>query len=422
VAYPSSSAIFNFYESVARSRPSLFRRARPALIVLLLSTAAWLLVGFVSFAHTLWIGFGDASIAAHISLIEWGPWIVLSPVVMLFAIWLPITEANWKWAIPAHIVASLGVAFAINGITMAIRMPGPRQTIMNLTTPEGPERRPSAPGKAFGVGHRTIRGGAILVGFAPPRDGAPPPGRPPISSLMLFNARLTLPIYWLIVVGVLAWRHHRVALEREGRAVRAEREAVRARLAALQAQMQPHFLFNSLNAIAAFITRRPTAAEDMVCALSTLLRSVLRMSERPEIPLREELEFARGYLAVHSIRFEDALRVSWQIEPKTNEALVPTLLLQPLIENALEHGLRGAAGEIEIRVDARNQRLVLSVTDRVDEKPSANGLAHNGTCLGLRNTHERLQTLFGADYRLDLVELPNGARAEIELPLRSSVA
>jgi hypothetical protein len=341
---------------------------------------------------------------------------------MLFATRVPITGANWKWAIPAHVVASLGVAVAINAMTTAIRMPGPRQTIMRMSTPDGLNRRPPIPGQASGFGPRTIRGGAILLGVGPQRDGLGPPGRPPTFSILLLNARLTLPIYWLIVVGVLAWRHHRVALEREGRAVRAEREAVRARLAALQAQMQPHFLFNSLNAIAAFITRRPAAAEEMVCALSTLLRSVLRMSERPEIPLREELEFARGFLAVHSIRFEDALRVSWQVEPKTSEALVPTLLLQPLIENALEHGLRGAAGEIEIRVETRNQRLVLSVTDRVDEPPSPSSPAHQGTCLGLRNTHERLKTLFGADYRLDLIDLPNGARAEIELPLRPSVA
>lgn len=393
---------------------------RPALVVLLISTAMWLMVGFASFAHTLWIGLGDPNIAARISLIEWGPWVVLSPVVMLFASVVPITGVNWKWAIPVHVVASVGVALAINGITAAIRMPPPQHSIIRFSGPEGPGRG-SEPLIGAG-GPRLIRGGAVALGVGPPRGGGAPPGRPPIASILILNARLTLPIYWLLVMGVLAWRHHRVALEREGRAVRAEREAVRARLAALQAQLQPHFLFNSLNAIAAFITRRPAAAEDMVCALSTLLRSVLRMSESPEIPLREELEFARGYLAVHRIRFEDTLRVSWQIEPTVKDALVPTLLLQPLIENALEHGLRGAAGEIEIRVAAQDQRLVLSVTDRIDDEPAASHPAHEGTCLGLRNTHERLKTLFGADYRLDLIDLPNGARAEIEIPLCFSIA
>jgi LytS/YehU family sensor histidine kinase len=156
----------------------------------------------------------------------------------------------------------------------------------------------------------------------------------------------------------------------------------------------------------------------MVCALSDLLRRILHMSERPEIQLQEELEFAHGYLAVHRIRFEDALRVSWHIDPKANEAIVPTLLLQPLIENALEHGLRGDPGEIAIGAEIHDHRLLLSVTDRADEPLQETSAAHNGTRVGLRNTHERLRTIFGSDYRLDLVVLPDGSRAEIEFPFR----
>jgi hypothetical protein len=395
---------------------------KPALVVLLLSTAAWLLVGLVSFAHTLWFGFGDPHLAARLSLIEWGPWIILSPLVIVFATIVPITGLNWKRSLPLHALASVGVALAINGMTFAGRgaagpritfnRPSPRETAEGPTFVAGPE----------GARLRVNRGGALSFGVGGPPGRLPPPGRAPLSSVLLFNARLTLPIYWLIVVGVLAWRHHRIALEREGRAVRAEREAVRARLSALQAQLQPHFLFNSLNAIAAFIKRRPEAAEDMVCALSNLLRSILHMSERPEIALREEVGFAREFLAVHSIRFEDTLRICWSIEPRANEAVVPTLLLQPIIENALEHGLRGAAGEIAIGAEVRGPRLVLTVTDRADLPATENGHPHAGTRLGLRNTRERLETLFATDYRLDLIDLPEGVRAEIELPFRTASA
>jgi hypothetical protein len=408
-------------------RSSVSRRAKPAIVVLFLSTAVWLSVGLVSVAHTLWFGLGEPEMAVRISLIEWGPWIVLSPLIILFTTIVPITGANWKWALPVHVGASLAVALAIVSMTAGMRTIGPRGKFISPLDTTGAPRmtRPMLEGPDGPTPLSRPRGVSKGTGMHPtmaPREGLPPPEPSPIANIVLINARLTVPIYWLLVVSVLAWRHHRIALEREGRAIRAEREAVRARLAALQSQLQPHFLFNSLNAIAAFITRRPSAAEDMVCALSNLLRSILRMSERPEIPFREELEFARSYLAVNQIRFEDTLRVSWQIEPATNEAMVPTLLLQPLIENALEHGLRGAAGEIAIRAEARGTRLVLSVTDRTDEQSPESSPEHDGTHVGLRNTRERLTTLFGADYRLELKELSDGARAEVEFALRTTAA
>lgn len=410
------------------SRSSGRWRARTVVVVFLLSSVPWLLIGFVSFAHTLWIGLVDASGAARLSIIEWGPWIVLSPLVVLFVSFVPITGANWKWAFPLHCAVSVGVALAIYGLTLGIsrRSLGPsRNDPFTMDSqpapPNGPALTPPGSGgpRLSRVGPVPVRPGMGMGGML--REGAPLPRTAPVTSIMLLNARFTLPIYWLIALAVLAWQHHRIALDGEGRAVRAEREAVRARLAALQAQLQPHFLFNSLNAISAFIRQRPAAAEEMVCALSNLLRSILHMSERPEIPLHEELEFARGYLAVHRIRFEDTLRVSWHIDPNTSQAVVPTLLLQPFIENALEHGLRGAAGEITIGAEARRQRLVLFVTDRADQQPPEGGAVHEGTRTGLRNTRERLQTLFGSNYRLDLINLPDGVRAEIELPLRTTI-
>lgn len=414
---PESSTLTLSGAVVAEARPCGrgARRLKPAALVLLVSTATWVLVGLASFAHSLWFGLGEPEIAARISLIEWGPWIVLSPVVMALAALMPIRATSWKWALPVHVVASVGVALAHHHMTSVLR-PGPR-SVLARSAREEPEPPRATFTKAAAERARPAlsAGGAVPLGAGVPR----PATRAPLNGLVLFNPRLTLPIYWLIVAGVLAWRHHRVALEREGRAIRAEGEATRARLAALQAQLQPHFLFNSLNAIAAFITRRPAAAEEMVCALSDLLRRILRMSDRAEIPLREELEFARGYLAVHRIRFEDTLTVRWEIGAEAGDALVPTLLLQPLIENALEHGLRGAAGEITIGAEIRGARLVLHVTDRAARDPAEGPPAHDSTRLGLRNTRERLTALFGADFRLDLILRPAGARAEIELPRRT---
>lgn len=376
------------------------------LQVVLLSTSLWLVVGLVSFGHTLWLGVGESTAAIRLSLLEWGPWIVVSPLVAVLALAAPITRENWKWTAPVHLALSLGVAVAINAFTLSFA---------RLTPPAaGHHERGSNPRPALVAPAR--------MGFGGPRPTGAPPTRAPLPQAALLNARLTLPIYWLIVVAVHAWRHHRIALDREGRAVRAEREAVRARLAALQAQLQPHFLFNSLNAITAFIRQRPAAAESMVCALSNLLRRILYASERPEIPLPEELAFARDYLAIHRIRFEDTLEIRWELDPAADAAIVPALILQPLIENALEHGLRGAAGEILIRTRVEGARLVLVVVDQAAESAPADYVPPASPRVGLRNTRERLETLFGADYRLDLELLAHGGRAEIHLPFRSAAA
>lgn len=412
-----------------------FQAARRGLLI---STGLWLLVGLFTFAQTWWIGLADPTGAAFLTFLEWGPWIVFSPLVIVFANLVPITGRSWKWSVPLHLAASLGVAIAVNAVTMALSrswMPAPTGVFLHLPPGDAPPPTEHARPRPFGPGGRATGDADRFMGDGPetiaghaPASEAPWPrvgrgGHPsPLSGILLLNARLTLPIYWLIVVGVLAWRHHGIALEREGRALRAERELVHARLAALQSQLQPHFLFNSLNAISAFISQRPAAAEEMVVALSTLLRSVLRMSERTEIPLHEELDFARRYLAVHRIRFEDTLRVSWSIAPDTGTALVPTLLLQPLIENALDHGLRGAAGDLEISAHFRGQSLVLAVTNRSDLLATEPTPARDSTRLGLRNTRQRLETLFGSRYRLELHEVPGGARAEIELPLRARPA
>lgn len=401
---------------------------KPLVRLLLLTTLLWLLVGLATFAQSLWAGLASPRLAAWMSLLEWGPWLVFSPLIIHFALAAPITGRSWRWALPLHLGASLGVALAVNWMTMTasrIWAPQPFGARVTAVRDAGEDGRPVA-GAVVNVG----MGSPAIFHAAVPFEGPLPPEfeppdfimQPPLTVILFMSARLTLPIYGLIVVGAHAWRHHRIALERDGHAVRAERELARARLAALQAQLQPHFLFNSLNAISAFIARRPAAAERMVCALSDLLRAVLHASERTEIPLREELEFARRYLAVHQIRFEETLRIDWRIAPGVGEALVPTLLLQPLIENALEHGLGGSAGDLVIGAELHGDRLRLAVINRSRHAAAPPPAGGSGTRLGLRNTRARLAALFGSDHRLELIELADGARAEVELPLRRSLA
>lgn len=418
---------------------------RSSLKILAVSSALWLAVALISFGQSLWAGFTDVRMAAQLSALDWGPWLVLTPLIVHLAFALPITSRSWKWVVPVHFVASFATALLVNWMTLrASRLISPPpfdQMVVANGRIEG--RAGPGPGPVLAIapsaGKMVFRattpppGGIGMVGVPPP----PPPDfeagilhtteflePPPLSAVLFMSTRLTLPIYWLIVVATLALRHHRLALEREGRALRAERELVQARLAALQTQLQPHFLFNSLNAISAFIAHRPAAADNMVCALSDLLRAVLNVSDRTEIPLHEELDFSRRYLAVHRIRFEDALRVEWTIAREAEAALVPTLVLQPILENALEHGLGGSGGELAISATVRDECLLLAVTNHSDYALEAGGAATvcSGTRTGLRNTRARLAALFGPAYRLELIDLPGGARAEIELPLRRAPA
>ncbi len=239
--------------------------------------------------------------------------------------------------------------------------------------------------------------------------------------------------------------------ERERRSLVLESNLATARLHALRAQLQPHFLFNSLNAIVTLLRRDPRQAEATVMSLSELLRLALSQSERQEVALREELQFVQRYLEIQQIRFSDKLRVEQQIEPPTLDCLVPTLLLQPLVENALRHGLEPAEHAGLVRLTARRQdrRLVLTVEDdgvglppapggppqsitpgitiNADSLSAAASVAlpaaegvRGGTGIGLANLRARLETLYGADQKLELVpRAGGGVTVVIQIPWRA---
>ncbi len=188
--------------------------------------------------------------------------------------------------------------------------------------------------------------------------------------------------------------------------------AHQAQLTALQAQTNPHFLFNSLNGLRGLILEDPHAAQGMVTRLAQLLRYSLNQSQRRTVSLGEELDAVRDYLAIEQIRFEDRLQVCWHLDPALNQQAVPPMSLQTLVENALKHGIatQPAGGEVRIDVQVREANLYLEVTSpgqlTTDSKP--------GT--GLRNLKERLQLLYGKLASLELVQKGNLVVASISLP------
>ena len=187
-----------------------------------------------------------------------------------------------------------------------------------------------------------------------------------------------------------------------------------AQLGALRAQIQPHFLFNTLNAITALVRDQETkSALATLARLSDLLRSLLASDAAHEVSLAEELGVIEQYLGIMEVRFSDRLNVIWDVPPDLRGARVPTFVLQPLVENAIRHGIakRTDAGRIEIGARKAGDRLILTVSD---DGPGPNGAANGG--LGLANTRERLRRLYG-DATVELGPGKPGAVATITMPL-----
>jgi LytS/YehU family sensor histidine kinase len=209
--------------------------------------------------------------------------------------------------------------------------------------------------------------------------------------------------------------------EKESQAAKLAAQVAEARLTALRTQINPHFLFNSLNALLVLIRDKDTAnAERMLELLSELLRQVLTSDNRQVVALDEELRFLDGYLAVAQIRFSDRLRIVRNVDPRVMDALVPQFVLQPLVENALRHGISEsvAGGTIEIAAQLEGEDLVLTVGD---DGPGISSTP-NGGGVGLRNVRERISTLYGAGAILDLQPRSGGGTvARVRIPYRPAI-
>ena len=236
------------------------------------------------------------------------------------------------------------------------------------------------------------------------------------APLLVKTFHFNVLIYWVIVSVSHAFDYYRQVQERELRAAELEKRLAQAKLQALQMQLNPHFLFNTLHAISSLMHKDVEAADRMITRLSDLLRYALEHTDAREVPLRQELDFLRRYLEIEQTRFGDRLAVRMNIEPDALEALVPNLLLQPLVENAIRHGLepRAGPGRIELRARCEDGRLKVEVRD--NGKGLSDGRAPEEG-VGLSNTRARLQQLYGKGQRFELANAPGGGLAVcVELP------
>ena len=231
-----------------------------------------------------------------------------------------------------------------------------------------------------------------------------------------------LVIYWLVVFAQLGWHYYNRYREREVQTAELQRELVEARLAALRMQLNPHFLFNTLHAVSALIHENPNAADRVVARLSELLRLSLDQTKPQEVPLVEELAFLDRYLEIEQTRFAERLKVEKTISKDVQNALVPYLILQPIVENAIRHGIepREDLGLLQISADCKDGRLVLRVRDNGEESSAKAGrVAPEG--IGLSNTRSRLRHLYGEDFRFELsAENGGGLEARMEIPFHTT--
>jgi len=251
-----------------------------------------------------------------------------------------------------------------------------------------------------------------------PQDHSPQPAQG-LHMAIIRNAGVNLPVYVGVVLAWHAATYYRELRDRQLKSSELESLLHRAQLQALRSQLNPHFLFNSLHSIAELVHENPQLAESLILRLGELLRQVLRSSTSPDVPLAEELDFVRGYVEIEQMRLGERLQVRWDVEAEALQERVPSLLLQPLVENAIQHGIAplAAMGSLTIRAWREQGFLCLQVRDTGPGLSSES--RGRGSGIGLTNTRARLEQIYGERQSFELVG-DNGLVVNVRLPLSVS--
>jgi signal transduction histidine kinase len=298
----------------------------------------------------------------------WYSWACLAPGILWLSRRFPLDKQSWHVSLPAHVVGVFVATTLHIAMAVATRM-----------------------GTYWAIGESTE---SWL------REA---------QRMFFLNFDWEMMTYWAIVGLSHALSYHREAQARALKASQLETRLVEAQLQSLQRQLQPHFLFNTLNAISALMHRDVEAADAMIARLSDLLRISLQTVGVQEVSLKEELDFLSKYLEIEQTRFRDRLTVVFDVSPDTFDALVPNLVLQPLVENAIKHGIgpRPAPGTITIRTRRVGTMLELVVQDN-GVGLSAARLSDFNRGIGLSNTRSRLEHLYGSLYRFEFRQPADG--------------
>jgi signal transduction histidine kinase len=327
----------------------------------------------VSWGQALYWAFGD-----------WYEWALLSPVIFWLCRRFQFDRQSWPKSLLVHFVGGLLLS-GVHAVLCALA--------------------------------------AVLQGWV---TGTPTLFGTEVHKVLANRTHFNIAVYAVIVCAWLAWNYHRRYREREAQATELAARLAQAQLQALRMQLNPHFLFNTLNAISSLMLKDVNSANRMIARLGELLRLALEFNNDQEVPLQRELEFLRRYIEIEQIRFGDLLEVRLDVEPGTLDAAVPNLILQPVVENAVRHAIepKATGGLIELRCLRSNGSLWLQVSDNGQglnswktnaDAPSSQARER----VGLSNTRQRLQKLYGDQQSFELVENSSGGvTANIIIPFR----
>jgi signal transduction histidine kinase len=293
-------------------------------------------------------------------------WALATPLVLWLARRFRIERNNWRRRVPLHFLISLGLSIPMITIDYVI-----------YTVQIG-------------------RGGSLSMLRT--------------FQFVLYNLDRCLLIYWVIVLISHAFNYYNSYRKGELKASQLRTQLVQSQLEALKMQLHPHFLFNTLHSISALLNQDVEAARSMISRLGDFLRLTLENAGAQEVTLQQELEFLNGYLEIERIRFQDRLTTLVKVDPNLLDQLVPNLILQPIVENALRHAIANSnGGRIEIIVEPNGEMLRIQVRDNgpgLRLVPTVGETGKHG--VGLANTKARLDRLYGSAHRLDLANEPSG--------------
>jgi two-component system LytT family sensor kinase len=354
-----------------------YSSVRRALLRLALIWGAWTLYAlfaasqsYLSRAYSQRIAFKPAFLY---SLLDSCTWALLTPLVLWLGARFAIRKSNWWYSVPLQIVSA--IVFAIVHVQIFVRL-------------------------------------LPMIGYqSSPRVTA---------SVFLARLHSDLLTYWMLIGLRHAVDYYRKYRDREMQATQLEARLAQAQLQVLKMQLQPHFLFNTLHAISALVHKDVEAADRMITRLSEFLRLTLDSAGVQEIALKGELDSLDKYLEIEQVRFGDRLTVVRSIGPETLDLLVPNLILQPLVENAVRHSIapRASGGRIEICARREGGNLTIEVRD--DGLGARTGQLREG--VGLTNTRARLRQLYGSAQAMDLGPGPGGGfQVRLSLPVHATV-
>jgi len=370
---------------------------------ILAAVIGWLVFFGLSAAQHVLGGAFTWEQAVRVALYEWLPWTIVSPLILWLTLQYPMGRDRWAARVLVHLAAA----------ALAVMLCAWLSDI--LIAPPSPD---------FGRGSDHFgdrRPPPFEMDQHPAGDEGPPNfhrmGPPPFW----FRARFNIPIYLTFASLSHAIVYFRRSQQRGRRTLELEAQLSEARLQALRMQLHPHFLFNTLNAISTLVHTNPDSADEMIASLSYMLRLALDTVMEQEVPLSQELKYFECYLDIEQIRFGNRLVVKRDIGPDLQAALVPTFILQPLVENAIKHGIERnpAQGTIEVSAQKAGEVLRLSIRDTgVGLSAAGEGIEPKG--IGLSNTRARLQTLYPGRHRFVLRNgAGSGCIAEVEIPFHA---